>query len=379
MNESRKIVLKQLRSPYVHPARIAYSFSRTLPTNYGLTLEVTAGQPLIAAGDGNVDFIKVLGARWRNDLGIVRSLAVRIDHGCGVKTWIHGFSHTVAALGPVQRGALLGYSGQDQIFFGLEIEGNLVDPTHANRHLGFMDGFLGYEKATNLHQAPDIVTTTVSLIRSLLWQGVRYFIPPVHVPVRFNLDFNGQGGKSGAAVAGSAMDVWHIVPALDFSPLGTCGYGGYGGNCCGGLVFLGGAQGFFLSDFRGAATKVYFERGLLTSAAGVSAFFDPMLSSWVGGYAGATPYVNSFTLRNLPGGTYDLYVYTNGGITADSTTVYCSVNGAIATVKVATPTSASAWVEDENYVAYPSLSVPSKGNIAITVYGYLSGLQLVRQ
>jgi hypothetical protein len=367
----RYSILKRLRPPYTQPVKVAYGFSRSAPTNYGLTLAIPAGQPLVSPGDGTVELITVMGAKWRNDLGLVRSLAVRIDHGSGVKTYIHGLSQVAVHYGPITRGTLLGLAAQDQVFFGVEYDGALQDPTHINRYFGLMDGDLGYQKASKLHQAPDLITTAVSLIESLLWQGIRYFIPPTPVPVLFNLDFNGAGDKSGAAVVGSPGDVWNAIPAMDFGAL-TNYY-----NCYGGVKFPS-SQGFFLNDLNGQATKVWFQRGVLTAAAGQTPFFDPMLSTWVGGYTGITPLVNSFTLRNLPAGTYDLYVYANGGATNDSSTFYSSVDSAPPSIKTATPTLTAEWVEDANYVHFDSLAVPAKGSVTVAVYGYLAGLQLIR-
>jgi hypothetical protein len=341
-----------------------------------LTLAIPAGQSIVAPGDGTVDLITVLGAKWRNDLGLVRSLAVRIDHGCGIKTYVHGLSRVAARYGPITRGALLGTTAQNQVFFGVEYNGVLQDPTHINKYFGVMDGAISYQKERKLHQAPDLLTTAVSLIESLLWQGIRYFIPPAPVPVLFDLDFNGSGNKNGPAVVGTSGDVWHVVPALDFSPLSNSGYYSY--YCYGGVLFPA-TQGFFLNNFNGQATKVWFERGILSAAAGQTAFFDSMLSSWVGGYNGITPRLNSFSLRNLPSGTYDLYLYANGGATADDTAFYCSVNHAVPTVKVATPTATAAWVEDANYVKFGNLVLPAKSSITVSAYGYLAGLQLQRQ
>ena len=341
----------------------------------GLTLAVNVGQALVAPGDGTVDQVIPVGARWRNDIGLMRAMSVRIDHGFGIKTYIHGLQ-AAARYGTVTRGQQLGTASHSQIFFAVELDGKLVDPSSLSSYFGLLDGFLVYGKANNLRQAPDLVTTLVSLIQSLIYQGVRYFIPPVPVPVLFNLDFNGAGDKSGAAVVGDYSDVWNVVAAIDFSPL-AYGYGYYG-VCYGGVTFPA-TQGFFLNDYRGTATKVYFERGLLTAAAGTTAFFDPMLSSWVGGYTGITPRLNSFTIRNLPAGTYDLYLYSNGGTTTDVTTFYCAVDGGIPTSKVATPTVATDWVEDENYVKFGSLVVAQKGSVTVSAYGYLAGLQLQRQ
>lgn len=384
MSNPRVSILKKLRPPFTQAVKVIYSFTRTATENYGLTLAVTAGQPLVAPGDGIVDMIAASGTQWHNDLVFAHSVAVRIDHGCGIKTYVRGLRSAAVRYGPVTRGTLLGRALQEQVFFGAEFNEVPVDPTHINKYFGFMDGVLGSTKGGKLHQAPDVITSAVSLIESLLWQGALYFLPTPPIPILLNLDFNGQGAKSGAAAIGEPGDAWNKVPALDFSPFvnSVCPYYGLAGQggylyCCGGVTFPD-SQGVFLNDFRGQATKVWLERGVLTAAAGQTPFFDPMLSSWVGGYTGITPKLNSFTLRNLPAGTYDLYLYSNGGATADSSTFYCSVDHGAPTIQVATPTLAAAWVQDGNYVKFTGLAVTTKGSVTIAAYGYLAGLQLLR-
>lgn len=368
-------ILRKLRPPYAQPARVIYGFSATEPANYGLTLEIPDGAPLVAPGDGVVDTIALLGGKWRNDTGVVRTRAIRIDHGKGVKTWVHGVASVAAAYGPVTRGSLLGTAQGPQVFFGIEQNGVFQDPTHVNSTFGIQDDFLNYGKARLVRQAPDVITNTFTDIVSLLASGVRYFFPPAPQQVLFNLDFNGQNTKTGPAAAGAEGDTWYIVAPLDFTPTPSTGYYGYG-NCPGGTSFPA-PQGFFLNDYRGVATKVFFERILLTANSGVSAFFDPMLSSWVGGYSGITPLVNGFSLRNLPSGTYDVYAYTNGGVTTDTTTVYFSADDGVPTPQVATPTVATAWIEGSNYLK-DTLTVQNRGRITLMVYGYLAGVQVIR-
>ena len=368
-------ILRKLRPPCVDPVRVVYRFSRQEPANYGLTLSLDVGTPLIAPGDGVVDLIASIGGKWRSDLGTRRMTAVRIDHGLGLKTWLHGIGTINARYGPITRGELLGLAGISQIFFAVEQNGVLQDPTHINPAFGVQDGFLNYGKTSKIRQAPDIITTVFSDISSMLASGIRYFFPPTPGMVQFNLDFNGQGTKTGSAVVGAEGDQWQPILPLDFAPIPVSPGSSYG-FCAGGMTFPA-AQGFFLDDYQGRSSKVYFERILLTAAAGVSPFFDQMLSSWVGGYSGAVALVNAFSIRNLPSGAYDVYAYTNGGATTDQTTVYFSADEGTPVPQTATPTVTADWVDGGNYL-HAALTVEHRGKITILAYGYLAGIQVIR-
>ena len=363
-------IFRRLRPPYTLPAKVVYGFSATEPVNYGLTLEVPTGAPLIAAGDGLVDLISLIGGKWRSAAGtIIRSTAVRIDHGKGVKTWVHGLATIGCGYGPITRGTQIGTAQGPCIFFGVEHNGKLQNPAIINPNFGIQDGFLNQGKQRLVRQAPDTITKVFSDIHSLIGSGVRYFFPPFPQQVLFNLDFNGNGTKSGAAVMGSASDVWQVVNPLDFAPLPMPGY--Y--NCYGGTFFPA-EQGFFINDYSGARSVVYFERHVLTASSGTNSFFDPMLSTWVGG---SPPILNSFSIRNLPGGVYSVYVYTNGGTTSEASTIFAAADFSVPISQTATPVALPQWIEGGNYVKF-SLTVSNRGSVTIAVYGYLAGLQALR-
>jgi hypothetical protein len=112
---------------------------------------------------------------------------------------------------------------------------------------------------------------------------------------------------------------------------------------------------------------------VLTAASGVTPTFDPMLSTWVGGVG----LRNGFTIRNLPPGTYVVYVYV-GGPVGNTTAVYFSLNGDLPLYSPTITTVAdSTWVEDENYVkAVVTLAIGSQ--LTILVNGFLSGVQILR-
>lgn len=348
--------------------RVVYPYSALAPINHGYTLSIPAGTPVVAAGDGKVDLVTIATANWLNDLGITATGLVRIDHGLGIKSYFHGLVPSVN-FGTVSRGQLIGYTAYGQSFFGLEINGNLQDPASVNPSFGVQDGNLNPARQGFVRQAPDLVTSTVTDIAGRLLSGIRYFFPPTPATVRFNLDFNGQGNKTGPAVIGAAGDQWMPVAPLAFSPTIVVGY------CAGGETFPA-PMGFFLNDYSGTATRVFLQRLNLVSNSGLASLFDPMLSSWVGGFSGLTALVNSFNIRNLPGGTYDLYVYGADPGGTNTTNVYVSVGGGAPTVKTYLGPGTS-FVENTNYVHY-SLSIPSKGLITLVVYGYLAGLQLQR-
>jgi hypothetical protein len=311
------------------------------------------------------------GWRYRNP-ATRRTTAVRIDHGLGVKTYVHGVIPALTLGAKVTRGQLLGHSASGEVFFAIEVAGSMLNPAAVNGFFVPRDGAIFYEQANFIRQAPTTIRQTATADRMLLYSGQQYILPGEVAAVRFNLNFNGSNDKSGAAVAGVDADVWQDVAPVFF------GITGYSNFCAYTATLFSAEQGFFLNDYRGQKTKVYFERGSLTSNAGTSAFFDPMLSSWIGGYSGMTPLENTFTLRNLPGGTYRLYLYANGGTTTDPSTFYVAVDGGSPVPQTNAPTLATDWVENENYVRFDSLAVSNHGRIEVRVYGYLSGLQLER-
>jgi len=349
--------------------QVVYPYSALDPVNHGYTVAIPAGSPVVAAGDGQVDMVSIVTASWRNDLGITATTLVRIDHGLGIKTYFHGLVPSVN-FGAITRGQLIGYTNYDQSFFGVELNGDLKDPASINPAFTIQDGALNAARQGLVRQAPDIVTRTVTNVSQRLLTGVRYFFPPVPSAVRFNLDFNGQGTKSGPAVVGGAADLWLPVAPLAFAPTIVVGA------CAGGETFPA-PMGFFLSDYSGTASRVFFQRLNLVSNSGIALLFDPMLSSWVGGFSGLTALVNGFNIRNLPSGTYDLYVYGADSAGTHTTNVYVSVNNGPPTLKSYLGPGSS-FVENTNYVHY-TLTVPNKGLINVVVYGFLAGLQLQRQ
>lgn len=373
MNVTRQTTLRKLRPPSLEPVRVIFPFQRESPPNYGYTLEIETGRPVVAPGDGVVDLVVSAAPGWRyRKAATRRTTAVRIDHGLAVKTYVHGVTPAVTKGAQVTRGQLLGYATSGEVFFAIEVAGSMLNPAAVNGFFTPRDGTIFYQQANFIRQAPTVIRQTVTADRMLLYAENCYFLPGTVAPVRFNLNFNGANDKSGAAVIGTDTDVWQDVAPVFFGITGYSAFCGYS------ATLFSAEQGFFLNDYRGQKTKVYFERGSLTSNAGTTAFFDPMLSSWIGGYSGMTPLENTFTIRNLPGGTYRLYLYANGGTTADASTFYVQVDAGSPVPQTNAPTVVTDWVEGENYALYDGLVVLNHGRIEVRVYGYLSGLQLER-
>lgn len=110
--------------------------------------------------------------------------------------------------------------------------------------------------------------------------------------------------------------------------------------------------------------------------------FDEMLRRWVGG----TGITNIFQLVDVPAGTYNLYLYTGSLV---STIFTITVNGVAYPTATATPTGASSFVQNANFVLFSNIVVARKiratspaiyggGTIEIKVEGTISGLQLRR-
>lgn len=110
--------------------------------------------------------------------------------------------------------------------------------------------------------------------------------------------------------------------------------------------------------------------------------FDELLRRWVG-KAGVT---NTFWLMSVPPGTYDLYIYTGSLV---PTQFRVMVNGGAYHYESNTPSGATSYVQNDNFVIFPNLVVPltkrsispeinAGGMIELEVQGTISGLQLRR-
>ena len=78
-------------------------------------------------------------------------------------------------------------------------------------------------------------------------------------------------------------------------------------------------------------------------------------------------------LRNLPAGSYQLYLYSN----QFGSTFYVSVGPGLPTSQTNNPTLATQFIQGRNYLLF-TLTVPANSYITFKAVGYLSGLQLLR-
>ena len=90
-----------------------------------------------------------------------------------------------------------------------------------------------------------------------------------------------------------------------------------------------------LRDSNGNRSVIKLERvEPLTADAGAGAEFDPMLSTWVGGFDGfMVPVSNTFRLTSIPPGAYNLYLYASPA--GAPTDFYAAVNSASPILKTA--------------------------------------------
>lgn len=134
-----------------------------------------------------------------------------------------------------------------------------------------------------------------------------------------------------------------------------------------------------LRDSNGNRSVIKLERvDPLTADADSSTEFDPMVSTWVGGFDGfMVPVSNTFRLTRVPPGSYNLYLYASPA--GAPTDFYVSVNSASPTLKTAACNAGlSSFVNNDNYVVYENLVLSEGDVLTISVSGALAGLQLLR-
>ncbi len=362
--------------------RIVYPYQREVPRNYGYTLAVEPGEPVVAPGDGTVHSIKVTAPGWRfQQAANRRSTVLCIDHGYGVKTYLAGLSALSAVSGSVLRGDVLGYSAAGEIFFAIEIDHSMANPAAINPFFEPRDGSIFWEQPNFMAQAPTVVRRLVTTVQNLLYSGLSYFIPETPTSILFNIAFNGDGSKTGMAVVGNGDDdYWNSYDPVDFFVTGSaCYYVYYSAYAW--HTTLG---HYFnlplllpLKDYRQRAAKVFLERVPPLSAFGGSgSSWDSMMARWIGGYSGATPFVNTFRLRGLPAGSYTLYLYAEQGTLPEVSYFQVTVGGTTLTGNT-NPTGATSFLQDDNYVAF-DVSLGYRSVVEFTSSGYLSGLQIWR-
>lgn len=377
-------ILRRLRPPCSRSIALRFQYTFDQRVNPGITVAFPAGENVVACGGGTVIAAQIVQPFWAFSNGSLHatknSYQVVIDHGSEVRTVLHGMSSVSVRVGQsVSRGDVIGTPFTEEVFMAVLYQGNAYDPQSINRHFKVQNGNIVVGQGGFFRYAPDFTIRDLSDgIVSTLVGGWRYFVnEDCSMPnVLVNMDFNGNGSKSGLAASGiGTTDFWNVYAPVSFDQVTVVKGGGYGYGCVG-IEFTNDPV-VFLLDYAQAETPIWFERQFMVSNSGTSVRFDPMLSTWAGGYNGGTPYENTFSLRDVPPGNYVLYLYANEGTPPDTSTFYVSVDAGAPTVKTNTPTGTAAFVNNGNYVQYP-LTLSAKSTIHIKCYGYIAGIQLKR-
>jgi len=134
-----------------------------------------------------------------------------------------------------------------------------------------------------------------------------------------------------------------------------------------------------LRNSSGSRSVVRLERiDPLTADADAGSEFDPMLSTWVGGFDGfMVPITNHFRLTGVLPGSYNFYLYASPA--GAPTDFYVAVNSASPVLKTAACTPGlTNFVLDDNYVVYENLVLSEGDVLTFSASGALAGLQLLR-
>lgn len=370
--------ISKLRPPFARSALLLFPFTPEGRINAGITVEMVVGEPAVAPGTGTVRKIYSELPRWSHSDPALDTTVVRhvvIDHGNEVTTTVGGMSSVDVIEGQtVYRGDRLGTLLTNQLFVAAALRKKAVNPLMLNAHWIPQNSNVVTGQGGKIRFAPDKLVRDISRgITVVLNGGRRYFqqlLAPA--PLLVNIAFNGDGSKAGRAATGyTEEDYWNVYTPSDFyaTVAYSCYYSGYE---------FSDAPVLHLQDFTDTASPVILQRvAPLFSAAGTAASWDAMLACWVGGYLGPVPYENTFILRNLPAGTYDLYLYANQGAVPNASIFYASVNAGLPTTLANNPIVTPVFAEGSNYVKF-TLVVPTDGWVTFKAVGYLSGLQLQR-
>jgi hypothetical protein len=378
--------LAKLRPPFARSATFLYPFTNEGLVNPGITVQMPAGEPVVAAGAGTVvDVYRQLPIYQVSDNTLLKAVVyyVVIAHGGLVFTTVAGLSGVNVVKGStVQRGQRIGTMSSDNLFVAAQIDNKAINPLTLNKHWAIQNSAFVVGQGNKIRFAPDQLLRDLSNgIVVFLHNGIKYFKQAVApTPFLVNIAFNGDGTKTGSAATGiTADDYWNDYLPEDFQALvdSACYYPYLGSFGIQAYDFT--AQPVLhLSDYAGNRNQVLLERvAPMLSAANSGLSWDAMLARWIGGYLGPVPYENIFRLRNVPPGTYTLYLYANAGTLGSASTFYVSINSGTPTVLTNNPVLTPAFIEHYNYV---KIDVTLARNDALTIktIGYLSGLQLQR-
>ena len=279
-------------------------------------------------------------------------------------------------------------STQKEIFFGVRYLNETFSPQNLSRHWWTQNEYVPGQ-AGNLRQGPDkLIRNFAGTIYSTLYGGIRYFIDRMRgfKPLLVNVDFNGNGSKTGFAGLGfTDADYWNVYAAGAFNWLTNVNgcysyYYVYAYGICGQTKVFNRNPQTFLNDSTNTKSSVWLERiAAATAASGTYTVWDAMASTWIGGWSGIVPEENFFAIRGMPAGTYRLACYASnfGRPIVFNTSFYVAVNNGVPALKNTAVTAVPAFLENYNYVLF-DITVPAGGIVTVKAYGYFDGLQIER-
>lgn len=371
-------VLASLRPPFVRSSTLLYPFSTGARYNTWVTYDLPEGEYAYSPGNGSVELVEHAVAPFyteNGDLVNTPVYTITINHGQKVYTKVSGILSTDMYAGAsVIRGDYLGDLLTTQLGFSLRINGINTDPSTASKYFELQDGASTPAQVGKVRFAPAIEPRDTSEgVTAAIVNGKQYFSS--NAKYLLNINFNAAAGlvlKKGKAVAGfSTEDVWNDYVPVNFTESNVvCDYTySYSHSYA-----YSATPWLQLNQYTGQVGVSMLQRiAPLTSVSGTLNAFDPMLQTFVGGVGES----NTFNIRNVPPGAYDIYVYSYKPTTG-TTSVYTSANGATPVLQTITHGSVlTTWVEGQNYVKR-SLYVTTSRKVSVSVYGTLSGLQLVR-
>lgn len=390
-NATSRGIIASLRPPCAQNLTLKQGYSLTRPKNAGQVLVLpSVSEPVTSPASGVIISVtRKPNTTWGHsagDLDVHQTLEVKIDHGGYVYTTIHGLASVVFPVGQyVTRGDAIGTAKTTEIFFQLFYRNSPLDPATYSSFFRGYDGGKVPGKARKLRAGPDFITRAISDTVSYVMGGIRYFVDKycTKPPVLVSIDFNGDGSKIGLGVVGfGASDHWNVYAPADFSSTDSyaCYYtlDLYYTTSLRYAIYSADPV-ILLRDSNGSRSVIKLERvEPLTSEAGSSVEFDPMISTWVGGFDGfMVPITNQLRLTSIPPGAYNLYVYASPA--GAQTDFYVAVNSASPTLKTAAcNTGLTSFVLDDNYVVYENLVLSEGDVLTISASGALAGLQLLR-
>lgn len=229
-NQTSRGVISSLRPPCALNLALRYGYSDS-PKRPGQVLVLPSlTEPVTAPGSGIVVSItRKFQTGWTHSAGELDSyqtLEVKIDHGGYVTTAIHGLSTVNVLIGQyVTRGDRLGLAKTTEIFFQLFYRTQTVDPATMSPFFRGYDGGKVPDKTRKLRSGPDFVSRALSRTMSVLIGGIRYFVDKYasKPELLINIDFNGDGSKTGPAQEGiTPTDFWNVYEPTVFDT--TSGY-----------------------------------------------------------------------------------------------------------------------------------------------------------